>query len=88
MRFVFSVLIFSLGACAYAAIGPWANMKIVNRHISPDGFERASAKQLKVIHELANEHLVLCWLMARFLAHWFADSRLSVQFHPIVHSLG
>ena len=70
------MLIFSLGACAYAAIGPWANMKIVNRHISPDGFERASAKQLKVIHELANEHLVLCWLMARFLAHWFADSRL------------
>nr|ADX07319.1 putative laccase 5 [Flammulina velutipes] len=37
-----SAVVFSLAACAYAAIGPSSNMRIVNANISPDGFERAA----------------------------------------------
>lgn len=77
-----SAVVFSLAACAYAAIGPSSNMRIVNANISPDGFERASVTCATFEFELTGTWVVLFWLAVPSLVHSFGETRLDTYISP------
>lgn len=78
------LLVSALLSGAYAAIGPVANMQIVNANIAPDGFTRAYAPLSLRPFTLDNPISALLLLVEHFQVHSLEATRYTSSLNKVV----